>query len=319
MNLIQRLIAFYHESKAGSIETMSTIWKNIVTEIQKPLVTALEKKDEEGVSLILNRAAPSFLVWGLEAPNAIDWNGPAVRRLSRRMGVIPLENPEQDAGSDKIPNGAELKRIMEEHLGVSMDVPDIMGYKGVPMRFLFAWSAAYSLRSLPIFPRSVLEIGAGLAFFGCVLRRLSTIRYVVIDLPTNAVMGAFYLAKAIGEENVWLYGESRPNAYARFYPSTHYEDVREMSFDLAFNSDSFPEMPTKAQDDYLRLIARTIQPYGKFLSVNHESNAIDQRSVLSAVTGDSFPRLRLHSRCLFWMREGYVEEMYVPISNWRDL
>ena len=83
------------------------------------------------------------------------------------------------------------------------------------------------------------------------------------------------------------------------------------AFTLALNQDSFPEIDETLVREYLAEIRRTTTTY--FLSINHEvehakTNEARHLNVSTLLGRDAGFR-RLY-RMPYWLRRGYVEELY---------
>ncbi len=76
----------------------------------------------------------------------------------------------------------------------------------------------------------------------------------------------------------------------------------EERFDLVVNVDSMPEMSIEFICDYFQKICSVSDT---FLSINHEFNA---HTVANAA--QSIARLERTARVPYWMRRGYVEELF---------
>jgi hypothetical protein len=84
------------------------------------------------------------------------------------------------------------------------------------------------------------------------------------------------------------------------------------TFDLVLNSDSFPEIPRDVVAGYLRAIARKSRRY--FFSINQESEGpMGPHRIPQTVVprlADEVPALSRVQRFPYWLRRGYVEELY---------
>lgn len=310
---IERLMRFYRSTRSNG--DIGGIWQGITSAHHRSLVDAIQGGDSTTVIAALNNLATSGALAGIEAlapiPRSLFDN--LVQRLAQRMGIIPIANPEQPSPSINwsLQNADLALSRCSELLGIPMSLPSCFGFKGMlmPIRFLFYCSAAFTVQGQLGRWGNVLEIGAGLGNLGFISYYQDAESYTVIDLPSVAIMSAFFMGKVCGSEKVWLSGESEnKNSFARFYASTELEDVRHNSYHLIFNSDSLPEMPGPVRDGYINLIADCLSPDGIFLSINHESDRAGQGSVLESVRHNG--RLRLAARYPFMMRDGYIEEIY---------
>lgn len=159
---------------------------------------------------------------------------------------------------------------------------------------------------------ALCEIGGGSGRVAYWAKRFGIDDYTIYDLPqVNAVQG-FYLMKALGGEGVRLYGESGAQSQGGFRVLPYFatRDVNCRRYDLVLNQDSFPEINTEVVREYLAWIKKVSHA---FLSINHESrpNAVGgslQNNVSELVRESG--GYRLQSRQLYWLRKGYVMELY---------
>jgi len=91
----------------------------------------------------------------------------------------------------------------------------------------------------------------------------------VFDLPIVGVLQGFFLAKAIGGDNVKLYGEDIADRAVNVLPWWLFMD-RGRRFDVVFNRDSMAEFPQAAARAYLREIRAR---HAMYLSINQEAEA----------------------------------------------
>lgn len=296
--ITKRLIEFWNRSKVGSEATMSGMWKSIVNNHQSDLIASLNSQNVEKVESLLNGGAAS--THGIGDDGAIYWDKKLIPLLAECVGVVRVFNPESPK-----PSPCVDKSDIERKVGIRFDLPNCLHFNnssGLPNRFFYAYSAAFTiLLRLGYLPVNLLEIGAGVGLLGHICWQWKC-PYTVIDLPSVAVLSAYYLSKLCGENEIWLYGEEENGKpFARFYPSTHYDQVKQ-NYDVIYNNDSLTEMDEQVMRDYLRFVNDRLFPDGFFLSINHESNS---NTVLECSGG-----LKLRSRSSWMMRPGYMEEVY---------
>lgn len=310
---IKRLSDFYQRHKKPA----SGLWGDIEKHSHAGLIDTLETRNPQAILNMLDSFCNNPALTGIEGP-IIHWGSAAMRnnlsKLAESIGVLKMPNPEQPFESqlselaDRI--GA-AERIGAE-LGFPLRYPDCFGYeggKGLPHRFITYCAAAHIIQLQHGKPKHILEIGAGLGNFALIAKHWGSV-LTVIDLPQIAVLSAYFAANVFGPEQVWLDGEGFPKKshHALFFSSASYEMAFSADYDLAFNSDSLPEMPERVQDDYLKLIFTTLRTTDIFVSINHESTSGGQSSVLEATKRHG--GFSLVARHPFHMRAGYVTETY---------
>ncbi len=245
--------------------------------------------------------------------------------LAEAIGAIPCENPEQGAWGKSLHMDIDLLvEKIERVMGLDISPPPIDGglLKIRSVRALFnerdlnALFTAWRLKQ--ILPQesdvSICEIGAGSARVGYWGYRLGLRSYAILDLPHINVIQGYYLLRSLPDARIVLYGESdriqMPNRIT-ILPYYCVNDIKPDQFDLVLNQDSFPEINRETVLEYLVWIKQVSRRF--FYSINHESRP-------PAVGDDlqlNIPELvaevggyRRVSRVPYWLRRGYVEELY---------
>jgi hypothetical protein len=112
---------------------------------------------------------------------------------------------------------------------------------------------------------------------------------------------------------VGLYGE--PPASIRLLPYWALDKEPDRSCDLAVNTDSLPEMGRATALGYLPKLRRVVRDV--FLSINQEAKApvpgVGEQHCVGELVSESGGWERL-SRNRYWLRQGFVEEVYRPIG-----
>lgn len=158
---------------------------------------------------------------------------------------------------------------------------------------------------------SVLEIGPGAGRTAFYAFR-SGLDYTTIDLPLGVVAQACFLGATLGEDRLWLAGDSpdrRPGRVRLLPASLGLPDDR---FDLILNVDSMTEMDGAAAVRYARWIADHAPT---FMSINHDLNSFTVDQVCRA----SFAA-RKATPTPYPMRPGYTESVFetgAPRPEWR--
>ncbi|MGA2368127.1 MAG: putative sugar O-methyltransferase [Dehalococcoidia bacterium] len=254
------------------------------------------------------------------------YNADKLVALGEAMGVLPCKNPEQGkfVFNNIYSNLDEVVEKIEKYLQISIIPPNIEGClfklrtkKGtISYRDIFAVYTAWRIRELLKGPSSakVCEIGGGIGKLAYYAHSFGIRNYTIVDLPYVNVLQGYYLIKCLPQANIILYGESKANCedIIEIMPYWSFEHKPEGSYDLTINSDSFPEIDKKTVLNYLKNIKRNTKNY--FLSVNQEGRIFDlvydfEQSVVSELVEETGGFRRL-SRFPFWLRKGYVEEVF---------
>jgi hypothetical protein len=240
--------------------------------------------------------------------------------LATALGVLPVENPEQGGyGQHMGRTGVELARMVQVELRTEIWRPPVMGLFGLDFdgNVLDARAAedaycAHRLRGMvPDHTNAVVaEIGAG--FGGLALQGIRTgfRRYITFDLPLVTLLQGYFLMQVFGPDNVGLFGEDAGDRRIVLLPYWEFTNA-DHDFDLVVNRDSISEMPPPAAITYLKEVFRRGVP---FLSINQESQAESGQADIPQLHVAKMARL--HSdlvrtdRRIYWLRRGYVEEVY---------
>ena len=243
--------------------------------------------------------------------------------LAEAVGALPCENPEQGAWGASLHLATDhLVGLVERKLGIDIAPPPIDGglLKIRSGRGLFherdlnALYTAWCLRQILPGPDAgpMGEIGAGSGRVAYWSWRLGFRSLATFDLPHINVIQSFYLHQALPDVPLVLHGEpevSGPRVAIR--PYFRFASHAGERFALMLNQDSFPEIHVDTVRGYLERIKQVSH---RFLSINHESRppSIDadhaQLNVPELIAGvGGYRRL---SRTLYWLRRGYVAELY---------
>lgn len=238
--------------------------------------------------------------------------------LAEALAAIPYQHSQENIYL----SGDELERKIKTKLGIDTTPPDIDGGL-VKVKFgdgyysnrdIWAIYTAYRVSQVIRPESSVAEIGGGLGKTALYASRLGFHDYTIFDLPQVNIAQAWYLIKALPHKEVILYGEkSQEKSSIRILPYWEYTGQK---YDLILNVDSFPEIDRKEVTEYLRKIKKSTR---YFMSVNKESEApygaihgpsSGQRHISIPPIIDEIGGFTRTLRFPFWLRKGYVEELY---------
>ncbi|MFY9294359.1 MAG: hypothetical protein WAP03_27285 [Methylorubrum rhodinum] len=315
-----RLIAAWRHSAAAAPEAAEEgMWAARSTGFSA-FHTALRAGDARALAALLAPLFQSHLAHGIamgRTTAALARHAPEIfaaawcdrlLRLAEALGVEPVRCPEQGDFARPLERVGKIERI-EAALGFRLVFPDVGAPYGVRLRekilpehaFSHAY-AAWRIRRLNPGPR-LAEIGGGFGGLAWFLRDEGR-SYTILDLPfTNVIQGWFLLKAGL---SVSLAGE--PEARLRVLP--WWEIHRDARYDLVINQDSIPEMPPDAAAMYVARI-REIAPL--FYSVNQEAAAANTEAFRQGIVPNLVARdggYRRLGRNPFWLRDGYVEEIY---------
>jgi hypothetical protein len=245
------------------------------------------------------------------------------------LGVIPLENPEHKPwGANIYIEPEDLCAGLEKKLGISISNPSHLGLFGIRAgdRLItvrtpdFVYTASLLHRvGTAASGRKCLEIGGG--FGGCAYfsALLGCEKHDIFDLPMVSVLQGFFLCKSLGLDKVRLFGEADRGQVISLLPNWEIQTAKAQGYDIAFSQDVLPELHGDRISEYLREIQRVTR-YA-FVTINHENpyeisgysqesgehrEAASFRRLLDSTSG-----LVPLSRAPYWIRKGYVEEIYL--------
>jgi hypothetical protein len=289
------------------------------------LIAALRSGDLDTISAIANDPGQHNLFWGIDGLTkgyAADKNTPVssltlhallladcIVRLAEAVGATPLWYPEAHRHRT---DGIDIEQTLdaiERKIGRTIDFPNpfpnesgIRTSRGIgSYRTFQAIYQAWRLLCLSkaIGPR-IVEIGPGLGRTAYYARKFKLPNYTTIDLPIGNIAQACFLCRALGENAIALPGERADAGQVRIETPAWFMSTEER-FDIVLNADSLTEMALDHAEVYAQ---RAVKISRVFVSINHEINLFKTRnlSALKGISGQRFP---------YWMRKGYVEEIYL--------
>jgi hypothetical protein len=335
--ICERLIAAYHLALRSERQGKSSddMWSIHAHEYHQEVCRALESRDPSATLRVLAGMFTDPVTTGLALgrgtydacvahPRAtqLDWHDKAIS-LGISLGMVAAQCPEQgEYGTLLDLDSPSVLGMVVKHLGVSLAPPQCGGIFGVetmgsiyPVNYLLHICTAHRLRSLIAAAQgssACLEIGGGVGFLAYAALVMGIRRFSIIDLPISNVLQGYYLLRSQFSDRVRLYGEpaKEGDSSIDILPTTSIDELPARSFEIAINQDSFPEMGRAVAVNYLRQLPTLAKT---FLSINQESQTRISDSFSQNWTHQlcaQNPSMRLMYRAPYWMRKGYVEELY---------
>lgn len=316
----ERLIQFYNR-QPNSQPFLSVVWDTITVQYHKDFIAALVGHDLATVKNCLRSLNDGSIMFGFDLGKSIpiSLTDPQIEHyfLSAltALNILPVFNPEQPNAMMVDPE--EYLKVLESKVGfqLSTDTPPgktlclRLDGRNIPWWAIYALCDYATIKLLNIWPvDKVIEIGAGAAAMQYIFWKSNVFEYHAIDIPVVAVIQAYMISCLIGEERIWLSGETMTTTDRVFIHGLDFKGCCTEDCDLLYNRNSMPEIPEFIVNKYLDAIIPRLKSGGVFLSVNHESSEHGQTSVdsiMSKRTGMVKER-----RCRGWNREGYVEEVW---------
>jgi hypothetical protein len=228
------------------------------------------------------------------------------------LNIKKIENPERYKIINKKTNLDDLIDKIEQRIKISLDFKNpFPSEEGIEVRGgiisgreIQAIYQAYKIKEISksFNNPSVVEIGGGLGRTAYYCSKFNIKNYTIVDIPISSLCQANYLARMIGEENILLDSEfkiyNNENKCKIISPKTYFSN--NINYDLIFNADSLTEIDSDTQKKYINsFLSRT----KLFYSINHESNLLTVNSHFNN-------NYKSYSRNLYWLRRGYVEEIF---------
>jgi hypothetical protein len=245
--------------------------------------------------------------------------------LAEAVGAISCENPEQGRWGENLHMSVDfLVEQVERVVGMDISPPPIDGglLKIRSSRGLFherdlnAIYTAWILKDIlpAVSSAAVCEIGAGSGRVAYWSWRYGFRSYTIYDLPHINVVQGFYLLKSLPDIPISLFGEQNAENTTQgmaIQPYYMIHSERSGKFDLILNQDSFPEINANTVRAYLERIKLLSRQF--FLSINHESRPPSIGNELQLNVQDIIDSVGDYRRLLrapYWLRRGYVAELY---------
>lgn len=337
---IDRIIKAYAAScKDHQALTGSSMWDGI-EERHQNFLSALNDGDSARLHQILANMFQEDIIWGLgkfdnnlvtdmrRVPDKSHVQLRVVDNLvsfAQAAGVLGLVNVEQEGIQSNLEvlkvDLTKVLRDSEKLAELDLTSPEIGGCYGCEIDGSFITIdglqhsyTVHRLVQLDCKPDYLIaEIGGG---FGCLAYhafRKGFKNFSIFDLPWVNALQAYYLLMTIPQEDVCLYNET--SGTVKVLPYWSFDELGEKSVDYVINSDSMPEMSQETCTGYISKIQTVVR--NKFLSINQESKASNGNGAFQNSVPETIAKvggLRRKSRSIYWMRQGFAEEVYVPTT-----
>jgi hypothetical protein len=338
-SFLDRVRRSYQLASRESATTADSMWTTI-GKLQQPIHDALAATNNNALKDIFSDPSATDLYYGVDPlrttgrprgdqPAELEaWQKrheamctTLILRLAEALGVRRWLPEDSELKPSYYPDGHvvdpeidEMLNEIETALGFSFSFPNpfprepgIRTSRGLAsFRAINALYQTYRIgQELSIASnKSVVEIGPGIGrtVYYC---WMSGVRdYTTIDLPLGVAAQACFLGATLGPEAIWMIGDDvglQPGRI-RLLPSTHPLQFGSR-VGVVLNADSITEMGGANSARYAAWIADSADA---FLSINHEANAPTVSDLAQRFFQGAHSR-----RFLYWMRQGWVEEVFV--------
>jgi hypothetical protein len=145
----------------------------------------------------------------------------------------------------------------------------------------------------------IVEVGAGLGRTAFYAAQFGLHNYTIVDLPLTSVAQGYFLGRTLGPDAICLFKEE--GSGIAILPPLAFLNSDDR-YDLVLNADSLTEFDPETASAYCEAFRDRANI---FLSINHEVNPFTVHKLYAAIARPAV------SRTPYWMRAGYVEEIFV--------
>jgi len=245
--------------------------------------------------------------------------------LAEYLGVIPVENFEQLVYGDYILEDADaILDLIEEKLDLKIKFPTfvdqlfaIQTKRGAFCnRTIYYLYIAIKVKELTQDKQNphICEIGGGVGYLAYFLDMLGLNNITMVDIPTTSNVSAWFLMKNLPHRNFLF--ENDENIFEnesaiKLITPDKFNSAPTKYFDVVVNCDSFPEINQEFLLKYFEEIKRNSH---YFYSINQEAKGkmwyLEANQNIVSELINKVGGFERKSRNLFWLRRGYVEELY---------
>jgi putative sugar O-methyltransferase len=331
--IAERILRAFNKSILKELEyqriTTKDAWDTIEINQHKELFEILESANSQKLVTYLRHMHTKEVTFGISDLNENDYKKESYRFrcenlafikdkiicLGEAVGALPYK------GSGNLFMYRETDRLIQEIqtvLGINMSSSPVdaglvklkTNETSFCLRDLYSIYTAWRINQLVMPTDPIAEIGAGLGKTALYAQRFGFTDYSIFDLPQMNIIQSWFLIKS--GVAVSLYGEEQQVNTVKILPWGEFNKSK--TYALTVNVDSFTEMSSQIVRDYLNTIKHNTTKY--LLSINHEKEHVyaedtptSSRLIVSKLAKD-LSGLKLLYRFPFWLRRGYVEELY---------
>jgi hypothetical protein len=317
--LVSRIVAAYRATLAIMGAASGSDWERSFFEMKRDVHQALAAGNMVDVQRMLRDPEKTNLFYGYDnlcRNIGTEANGGSsgvevyrdLLKLSEAIGARRFPHPQKPGVPGPYPQVENLLTLLDGAMRQRIDFPNpfagevgLATSRGVASyRTIQAIYQAWRISSILAANHRgrAVEIGAGLGRTAYYAWQFGVRDYTIIDLPLTAVAQAYFLGRTLGPNAICLFGEDRPGI--RVMPPSAFLDATDR-YDLVVNVDSLTEMTRRTARTYCAAIKARSEI---FLSINHEANDFTTREVCSAAG------MSRACRNIYWLRAGYVEEVF---------
>lgn len=302
MSIIERIIPVFE--KNYPLETRDAIWNFCMS-----LIKGCEINEANLENMCATPLTAGFVGTG---------GGGKIILLAEALGLFKIANTETGAGGTASVNTLSIDQILDKIqtlLPFPINFPPFHGNnaQGLPTKYgvtsnrhiFYLWAVKRIMELCPDRNSSIVEVGAGFGMLGYYLDRAGYRDYTTIDLALINACQTYFLAKNLPKRNIIVSGDvANPfdlehHDSLKLLHSTDFKDVPKGRFSIMVNMDGLTEYGPVEASKYAQSDCAPI-----LFSINCESNPYRVFDIAQ-------PHRKLKYRYQFWLRPGYVEELYV--------
>lgn len=302
MSIMERILPVF--SKNYPLETRDAIWNYCMSLIKGWEINEANLENMCGTPL-----TAGFVGTG---------GGGQIILLAEALGVFTITNVETGAKGTASVSTLSIDQVLDkiqEVLPFKISFPPFSGNckQGIVTKYdvtsnrhiFYLWVLKRIMELCPYAGSGILEVGAGFGLLGYYLDKVGYRDYTTIDLALINACQTYFLAKNLPERNLIISGDVE-NPFDEKYKdsikllhSTDFKSVPKNRFSIMVNIDGLTEYGIAEATKYVQSDCAPV-----LLSINCESNPYRVFDIAQ-------PKRRLEYRYPFWLRAGYVEELYV--------
>jgi hypothetical protein len=334
-SLVARILTNYRRLANDGLTQGDSMWTDFFNRYHKEIHEAFITGDTKAGQNILRFPATNNLFYGFDSLALFFTENHTSGRLSK-VSKKRLKDAKQVLGSLAIFSQAigvrpvkaidkkskpfdenivldELEKFLRLKLLFPNPYPQEYGLKtrnGIASsRAIQALYQAYRVKSLlnEVEKPKVLEIGAGLGRTAYYASAFGITDYTIVDLPLTLAAQAYFLGCTLGEDRVVFLPEVINNTHKTVSLLSMKEFIdSNAKYDLILNVDSITEMDLTIAKQYADAVSQRCK---SFISINHEMNSFFAKDLFLGRSN-----IINYSRYPYWMRAGYVEEIFTFAS-----
>lgn len=303
MSIIDRILPIFKKNYPA--ETRGDIWNYCMS-----LAMQSELNEANLENMCMTNLTAGFVGNG---------GGGQIVKLAEALGIFGIANAESGAPSTSTRSTMSLDELMDAIqtlLPFQMNFPPFSGNcaQGLATKYgvtsnrhvFYLWVLKRIIELCPDRNSSVIEIGAGFGVLGYYLNQAGYRDYTTIDLALINACQTYFLSKNLPERNLILSGDVQ-NPFdpqhkdsLKLLHCTDFKAVPKDRFSIMVNMDGLTEYGVAEASKYVQSDCAPM-----LLSINHEANPYRVFELPQ-------PHRKVSYRYPFWIRDGYVEELYTP-------